>query len=178
MSLAEARELVRQEAVTNLGGHCRCCGQGVKIYRRTITTSMALALIEMYRYFARNHWKPEWVHVAQLLAERPVHRSMRAAWHGGDWAKLRYWTLLDPKPGRREDGSSRVGLARVNGAGRAFVEGRISVPRYAYIYAQTLLGVAGPPISIQDALRVPFSFADLMQPVANENDEPPDASPT
>ena len=99
--LAEAQAWLkgRMEA----GAVCPCCGQFAKVYKRTITSSMAFALVLVYRYFRSNRG---WIHVPSYLAELAKNG---AAVRGGDWAKLRFWGLLAPMPTVRADGSDRAG---------------------------------------------------------------------
>lgn len=163
--MAVARDMVR-DAAADHGGHCKCCGQDVKLYRRPMTSAMAAALIQLYRYYKLRGW-PNWpnldfVHVAvEVLAKAPVSAELRASWHGGDWQKLRFWELIERMAGERDDGSDRVGMYRLTEGGRDFVERRVSVPRYAFFYAQIFMGHDPPLIVIEDALDTPFDFRNI-----------------
>lgn len=163
-TLKRARTKVRLDATTRNGGHCPCCGQDVKVYRRTLTASMALALVMVHRWSRTPDAETtqRWLHVAKHLASLHTSASVGAAWHGGDWSKLRYWGLIEAQAGVRPDGSHRVGLYRITDLGRAFVERRTKVPKYCYIYAQTFLGLDEPNISIDEALGERFSLDDIM----------------
>ena len=46
----------------------------------------------------------------------------------GDYAKLRYWDLIEPKPGTSDRGGRTNGFWRLTNKGRAFVNGEIAVP--------------------------------------------------
>lgn len=163
-SLVDAREYVRQVATTKDGGHCPCCGQDVKVYRRTITSSMARALVVIYLHFRTRGFAPMYVHVPTLLAgQRTLPTRLKASWHGGDWSKLRYWDLLQPLVATREDGSNRVGYWAITKLGRDFVEGRATVLRHAFLYANTLLCLDGTRISIDDAFGEPFDLQSISE---------------
>lgn len=161
-TLSIAREFIRGTAPTSQAAGCPCCGQYAKVYKRHITGAMACALIQIYRYYWRRGWPDEWLHVPKHLAAQKMPPSVQAAWHGGDWSKLRYWQLITAKPDERADGSTRVGFYQITDLGRGFVERKMEVPKYAFIYAQTFLGLALPYITIDDALGSSFSYADLM----------------
>jgi hypothetical protein len=82
---------------------------------------------------------------------------------GGDWAKLTHWKLIEAKPDEtRKDGSRRVGLYKITPRGVDFVERRVEVPKYAYIYAQHLIGLSEKMTTIDDALHDRFNYGELM----------------
>jgi hypothetical protein len=128
-----------------------------------MTGAMATALIQIYRHFFLRRWKEGWLHVPKhLAAQKWLPASVRASWHGGDWSKLRHWGLIESKPDERADGSTRVGFYRITDLGRQFVEREVKVPKYAYIYAQTFMGLDLPYITIDEALGTKFSYDELM----------------
>lgn len=153
--LAEARTWVQ----SNLRRGCICptCGQGCKLYKRKINSTMALALVLIYQHF-RLHPRDQWLHVPAFLV-KVKHDSTIA---GGDAAKLRYWGVIEARPGERNDGSDRVGHYRITDVGRQFVEGKIAVPRYIYLYNQGLLRLSEEMTTIQQALGDKFSYTELM----------------
>ena len=73
------------------GTRCPCCGQYVKLYKRSITATMAWTLLRMYRSSLL-----DWVHVPTLLRARGRL--------SGDHAKLAYWGLIQEATIPREDG--------------------------------------------------------------------------
>lgn len=160
-AVAIAREFVRASA-PDKGCNCPCCGQYAKLYRRSLTSAMALALVQIYHYFRQHHWKG-WLHVPEhLAAQKSVPPRIAAGWHGGDWSKLRYWQLIEPQPGERQDGSPRMGYWAITELGRQFVEREMKVPKYFYIYAQTFMGLDLPYITIDEALGTTFNYDQLM----------------
>jgi hypothetical protein len=144
-SLTEARTYLELMKWDN-GVHCPCCGQFAKVYRRTITSSMARSLILLYRAGGTT----EWVHGPTILG------GLRA-----DEGKLRYWGLLQESAERRDDGG-RAGYWRVTGKGARFVNGQLKVPAYAFIYDSELQDFDGPRISIRTALGTRFDYDELM----------------
>lgn len=140
------------------GEACPCCTQFAKVYARTITSSMAYALICIYHHAASGG--PEWFHVPSYLSR--VARLGPTA-RGGDWAKLTAWGLLEEAEGRRDDNSPRTGVYRITDAGKAFVRGETSLPRWAVFYDGRVLRLDDSQVgTITDALAKRFNYAELM----------------
>jgi hypothetical protein len=154
-SLEDAKAFVQQNLRD--GVTCPACGQLCKVYKRKLNSTMALALVMIYQHFKQNPHHT-WLHVAAFLVK--VKRDSSIA--GGDVVKLRYWGLLERAPGERDDGSDRVGRYRITEVGKQFVEGKIAVPRYVYLYNQLLLRLSEEMTTVQEALGDRFSYAELM----------------
>lgn len=147
MTLAEARDLLR--TLVGKGHTCPCCAQYAKVYNRTITTQMAISLLE----FRREAPQGEWGHAPTILhnKKRPI----------GDFPKLRYWGLIEEEKVRRPDGG-RAGWWRITQDGEDFIAGRIGVPQYAHIYDGRRLSLSGDLVLFADALGTPFDYTELM----------------
>ncbi len=145
---------------TNLrdGVTCPCCGQLCKIYKRKINSTMELALVLIYQFF-KTHPRADWLHVAAFLV-KVKHDSSIA---GGDVVKLRYWGLLERAAGDRPDGSDRIGRYKITDLGKQFVEGKVAVPQYVYLYNQLLLRLSEEMTTIKDALGQRFQYDELMK---------------
>jgi len=138
-TLEEAREFLRQKR--HDGATCPCCKQHVQVYRRTINAGMAVALILISRTPPMDN---DWVDIRTVKGLR-----------GGDYAKLRYWRLL-------EQNEESPGLWRLTQRGLQFVNDRERVTRYAHVYNGRLLKVSGEAISIRQALGNKFDYQKLM----------------
>ena len=163
--IVTARSNVRSEAADR-GGHCACCGQDVKLYRRPITSAMAAALAQLYKHYLWLGWRQwpsahDWVHLPTLLAQAQVPAAMHKAWHGGDPPKLRFWGLIERQVGERDDGSDRVGMYRLTELGRAFIERKVTISQYGFFYAQIFMGLDGPLIDIDEAFGQPFNLQNI-----------------
>lgn len=128
------------------GVECPACTQHVQIYKRPLTSEMADILIKMYRQSPS-----DWVYVPGLGPR------------GGDYAKMRYWELIEARPGVRDDGSTRVGWWRVTARGRRFVRNEEKVFKNAHVYAEMVYQRDGDEVSIIDALGKRFNYAALMR---------------
>lgn len=145
------------------GTVCRCCGQYAKRYRRKLTSGLAYALIYIHRGVKDGGpWmRGDWIHVEDHFKAGPHHGN--PAPRGGDYAKLRYWGLLQKKAVRRDDGSSRGGLWKVTEKGRDFIQGLLlTVPSYAIVYNGICEGLGGREIRIDRALGRKFDYTELM----------------
>jgi hypothetical protein len=140
------------------GVTCPACGQFCKVYKRKLNSTMALALVLIYQFFKKNP-HADWLHVAAFLVK--VKRDSSIA--GGDVVKLRYWGLLVRAAGDRDDGSDRVGRYKITDVGKQFVEGRIAVPRYVYLYNQLLLRLSEEMTTMREALSDKFNYDELMK---------------
>lgn len=145
-TIAQAKAWLR--ARLDDGEECPVCTQFAKVYQRRIHRTMARYLIAMYREAPGGSY----VDVMRLAGK-----------DSPDLVKTRYWGLLEAMPGEREDGSNRLGWWRLTDAGRAFVEGAITVPKYARLYDGRCLGFDGEGVTIRDALGARFNYDDLMR---------------
>ena len=99
------------------------------------------------------------------------HLGQATGYKGGDVAKLKYWGLLEEAVDvAREDGG-KTGVWRFTELGAAWVQGRTTVPKYAYVYNGHLRRLDGPPITIQQALGDRFNLRDLMGPTGPSSEE-------
>jgi hypothetical protein len=120
---------------------------------------MAKVLIAMYE--ANRDEPTGWREIPSLLRFTPYLRG--PASQGGDWGKLIYWGLVERwEADDRGDGSNRSGKARLTQFGLAFLAGRATVRRYAYVYDGGCVGFDGPDIRITDALPKKFEYRGIL----------------
>lgn len=161
VTLEEAKRWLRLR-VRKPGAFCPCCQRFAKVYKRSIHHTMAVVLILM----ARRQPRGEFFHVPRYLAGLDLAPSFQAvATHGGDYAKLRNWGLIEAQPGERGDGSTRTGFWRVTDLGFDFVHDRVRVWKHSIEYDNRLMGLddeAGE-VSIRDCLGDRFNYDELMK---------------
>lgn len=161
-SLIQAKDWLRSRV--NDGATCPCCTQFAKVYRRKINSSMACGLILISKFFRKNS-TDQWLHVPSYLGELDLPPNIRVVVRGGDWAKLVFWKCLEPRPGEREDGSTRTGYWRITPVGTDFANNATILPKYARIYDDRCLGLEGDPVSIHEAIKDRFNYGELMEGV-------------
>ena len=159
-TLAQAQQMLKDHAMK--GAICPCCRQVVKMYTREITSPMAYTLIILHRHFSTDQ---NWLHVPSYLSQMS---TIGSAVRGGDFAKLRYWGLLEAKQDdrkakdKRKDGSKRTGFYRMTEKGHQFVKGETKIPKVALVYNGKHFGFAPGEASIQECLGKEFNYSDLM----------------
>lgn len=146
MTIDEAQDWLLQRL--NEGAECPCCGRFAKIYQRKLYSTMAYALVQIYQYFKCPD-ADEWLHVPEHLDGKGVVAR------GGDWAKLRYWGLIE------HDGDHRSGYWRITDNGKDFVEGKLCVAKSVYLFDGVVVGVEGLT-TIHEALGETFDYEALM----------------
>jgi hypothetical protein len=157
--LAEAKQEFFEQARRG-GAACPCCGRFGKVYKRKIHSGMAAILVLLYR-----HQNLGFTHVLTLVSAA-MTPSVAAHVGGGDFAKLRYWGLIEEETHERVSKGKKCGTGRwrITGSGAQFVEGTATVQRHVWVYSGQALGFHGEHISIHDALGDRFSYAELMRP--------------
>lgn len=139
------------------GAECPCCGQFVKLYPRPIHTSMAYDLIKFYQYYKKNNIPfTQSVYIPDILEDK----------RSADFVKLFFWGMLQKDIGLREDGSKRNGYYSLTETGVAFVQKRLRVPKYKYMYngkVYLTYDQSGETIDIREALGNKFNYYDLMK---------------
>jgi hypothetical protein len=118
---------------------CPCCGQNVKLYQRTLTNVMLsyLEVLQENNGLVAREWE-------QLATEAGVVHG------GGDKAKLMYWGLVKKHKG---------GRYFITDTGKAFLDGKVNVPRYVYVYNNEVKATS-PEQMYRDDVRS-FCFAIL-----------------
>lgn len=131
--------------------HCACCGRLMQVYRRSIHHEMAYFLIWLvYQYEAGK----EWVHISAF----PRSRS-------GDYAKLMYWNLIEPKPKEDDPEKRESGWWRPTREGIAFAHSHAAVPKHALVFDNEVQRLAGGHIFIREALGKHFVYEEVVQEV-------------
>lgn len=135
---------------------CPCCDRKVKLYKRPLNSSMAYGLILLRKFFKDNP-DVEWIHAESYFKSRKdAPSSLR-----GDFAKLRYWDLVELQSGASSD--ARQGNYKILQKGIDFVEGRISVPRRVHLYNKSVVGFDEDETNINSALGDKFDYKELMR---------------
>jgi len=155
-TLAQARERFFNNARGD-GMKCPCCERYGKVYKRTITSSMAAVLIIMHRNQHLGFY-----HIPTLInatTEAAVAAAIR-----GDFAKLRYWGLIVEEVVTRGEDKKNTGRWMITQQGIDFVEARIDVQASIYLYnGKVVKGLQdGTTMNIYAALRNKFSYQQLM----------------
>ena len=136
-------------AIEGDGGHCPCCNRWGKIYKRPLNASMARSLLWLVNGSNRGDG---WTHVPST-APTWMLRSLQLP-------TLHLWGLVESSDTKTKLASS--GLWKPTQKGIAFADDLCSVPKYVYVYDNTVRGFEGPDIDIEQALGSKYNYAEIM----------------
>lgn len=133
---------------------CPTCGQRVQFYKRRLNASMAETLIKVYK-------------LTRSRPERTAHvDEFRPENGNGDYAKLRFWGLLEPLSRRNNEGNAS-GAWRITPYGELFVEGTAQAWSHMLVFNNQAYGYAkAEQVSIVEALGRPFDYKETVTPGA------------
>ena len=151
--LAEARSEMLWHIETKNGVECPCCNRTNKVYPRGIHWQSAAWLCVLIKKYIT---EPRWYAVTEFSSR------------GGDYAKLRYWDLVELK--KEVEGDKRTsGLWKPTKKGIEFAQGKIRIPSKALIYNGNLLGFdCDNDVDILDILETSkgqFRWSEVMKRV-------------
>lgn len=150
-TIREAKKKLREN--WERGINCPCCGQMVKLYKRKLYAIQARGLIELYKL---DQTESKYYHI------REIEGKFRGS-GGGDFAKLRYWKLIEEKPNEDDPSKRTSGMWQITDRGRDFVLGNVKVRSHMTIFDGKFQGLEGDLITIQEALGKKFNYSELMK---------------
>lgn len=159
ITIKEARDLMRP--LLKKGTTCLCCGLTTKLYTRSLTSSMIMGLILIYREDCRKNLDitnyDTYIHLEDFFKKLNIASSIR-----GDMPKLRFWGLLHPRGGVGDNGNPNDGYYMITAKGVDFVLGKRLVQKSVKIYNNTFRGFDGPDIDVHVAIKNKFNYSELM----------------
>jgi hypothetical protein len=154
MLLSEAKDQL--ESKISEGVICPCCNQYAKLYKRKLSSSMTIALIEIFK--AHKQIGFDYFHVEDYFKSLPnLPSSIR-----GDFPKLKHWNLIYGKEENREDSSPRNGYYMISGRGIRFLRNQLSVPSHIFLYNNEVKDVSETLVSVTDCLGAKFNYHEMM----------------
>ena len=132
------------------GGHCPCCDRWGKIYRRGLNSAMARALIWLVKQPDRGDG---WVHVPDNAPPWLLRSNQLCTLHL--WGLITSFSAADTK-------LASSGLWQATAKGLAFAQNTHRVPKYAYVYNNTVFDFDGEDVSIIDCLGDKYNYHSLM----------------
>jgi len=138
------------------GCHCPLCGKAWQKQVRPMNATALKALLLFY-YKVKERPARNYYHWWRTIYPNPEHGLTM----GGDFAKLRHWGLIEPKPADSPGKSD--GFYRITDRGRKFINGEIALPGNVIIWRGQMEGVEGKPIYVWDALGGRTDWRELMK---------------
>lgn len=133
--------------------HCGECGRPSVDYYRKLSSTMALALVQLYKLMKESE------------AGASFHVNRFDPYHRGESGVLSAWGLVE-EVGNRDRKKKTSGHWRLTPFGTLFVEKRAEVPQYVILGARSALkGYAGPLVDIRACLEYKnrFNYPELMK---------------
>lgn len=151
-TLAQVKKQTMEKA-QDKGCECPVCGQFVKVYARTITSTMARQLIYAWHMYGDG----------QLFHVKHLVMGMSGV---GDFPKLEHWGMISQQWHQVGDEGKRTsGLWRITDRGAEFLKGELAVPKYVFLYNAIKRGESvDETITIRDAPGKKFNYVELMAP--------------
>lgn len=154
-TVQEARAFVKSQDDTV----CPVCTSRIKTYTRNLPRADLGALVSLY-YLTTQQEKgtgqvcSEFFHIAELQGKSG----------GGDFAKFRFWGLIESKPNADDPSKKDSGLWRITPKGREFVENTRRLPKKVFVRLGEYQGVATTDeVNLEEANEeCYFDFQELM----------------
>lgn len=129
---------------------CPCCNQFYKVYARGIHATMARNLIQLYRKTIADG--DGYYHV----------NDFAKPYGGGDFAKLRFWGLIEAEPDVFDPDKKSSGMWRITEKGKMFCRNEYSVPKKIIFLDGRMLEEGKEYTHIVECLGKKFSYIELM----------------
>ena len=161
-SLGDARRVVDNNEYE--GTRCPCCFQYVKKYKRSITYSMCLALIKLYKEHERVGWY-EWINIHNLYIKKNRMRENYIT-------SLKYWGFVERNKGSKKDGNPNSGFWRITRRGVNFVRKQTKAPKSLWVRSDHVYDVETDlMVDIVEASKNKFDYSILMYGMTQEEKE-------
>jgi|TARA_R110000822_G_C14946169_1_gene454324 hypothetical protein len=139
LTIEEARHKLFKLFKVGESQTCPCCKQHVKLYRYKLNNRQVQQLLKLAQ-------ESDWVLGTDLIFSTV-----------GDWRKysfLRWWGLA----------TESKGYYRITRLGREFLRRRTTIPKYIYLYNNTLHDTSTEQVFVEDANKEFFDYDELMKP--------------
>ena len=147
-TIAEARAYLRKNMET--GSKCPCCGRNVKMYNYTVNSSLARALVNLYKRSLRA--QPN--HVKDILIGLP-HSC------GKNFCILKHWELIEESINTDTQKRSS-GYWYITPKGIKFVLNEVRIPKTVKVFNDKMYTASEASVSIHDCLGKGFDYKELM----------------
>lgn len=141
-TIAEAKKFLRDNF--EKGVDCPACGQLVRRWKHSLNSSIARTLIQMYN-------KGGYVHIMN-----EIHLTTM-------YAIAAYWGLIEAKEHNITDDNKKAsGEWKLTPKGEAFVENRITIAKYCYVFDHMVDGFSKEQVDIEQSLGKKFDYKELI----------------
>jgi len=136
ITLEQEVNRIKIQAEKPKGTICGCCGNKVKLYRRTITYDMAICILYMLKFYRYSEKAEDYQYYTKddFFSELILTGNEYVL---GNFTKLKYWDIIAPMPIRKNKNGKIVhkkGYFALTENGVKFAQREIGLPKYAYVY--------------------------------------------
>lgn len=157
-TIEEAKQFLRENFED--GCHCPCCGQNVKLYRRSINAGLALFLIQFNKVWEckTGDERLEGVHVSEIIGTNMVINGKNCS----HYSTLMHWGLIQRVFKSDHEKVRTSGYWRLTDEGAAFVQNKLRVPKYVMTFDGTVESCSDNVLSIEECLGKDFDYRELI----------------
>ena len=148
------------KTIHSSGGHCPVCDRWGKVDARSITGTMALALIWMDKVSSKTNLD---AYIDMTAAPKWIMRAKT-------YTTMKHWGLIERKENTDDSTRKHVGMWRVTDEGRAFIRKETLVQRKCFLYDDTVQGWSVERVSIDACLGEKFDYQAIMNDQFNWNE--------
>ena len=136
ITLEQEVDRIKIEAEKPKGTICACCGNKVKLYRRTINYDMAICILYMLKFYRYSEKAQEY----QYYTKKDFFSELILSGNEyvlENFTKLKYWDIIAPMPtGKKRNGKIvyKKGYFALTENGVKFAQREIGLPKYAFVY--------------------------------------------
>ena len=136
ITLEQEANRIKLESKSSKGTICACCGNKVKLYRRTITYDMAICILYMLKFYRYSEKAEDY----QYYTKEDFFSELISSGNEyvlGNFTKLKYWDIIAPMPtGKKVNGKivHKKGYFSLTENGVKFAQREIGLPKYAFVY--------------------------------------------
>lgn len=142
------KDLIKKASRYN-GVECPSCKRKIKAYKRTITPTMAIALIEMLKFYRYK----EGVTLGEYYTKEEFFTYLEPEMYV-DYTLLYNWDLIEPQGNHPVKFIKKRGYWRITDNGIKFALMEVAVPKFAIIYnGEVSEHITTPPLMIDEVLK-------------------------
>lgn len=161
-TLEQSRVFLQENA--KKGVKCPCCSQKVKLYKRTLSPVMCLALINIYKFYKHN----ENADIDEFYTKDDFFFDSET-WMYADFQKLYYFDCIAPKFTSTKDVKRKKGYWQITDIGIKFVQREIGLPNFCYVFNNEVEEHSTQFSTIEQILQsVGWEYDNLMKIITTE----------
>lgn len=134
---------------------CPCCKRKARVSPLKVHSTLAEMLCKLYRASIRiNGVADSYVHLTQFPASKTTS--------GRDFSIVHHWGIAEPMKASPDENKRSSGMWRLTQKGVEFVNGRLAIPRNAFVFDNRVVDYSQENVTIHTALGDDFDWFELI----------------